>query len=65
MKRRDLVRHLTREGCVLSREGSSHSVFFNPNNGHSATIPRHTEVQINLARTICRQLEISLPNAGS
>jgi mRNA interferase HicA len=61
MKRRDLIRHLNREGCVLRREGSRHSVFFNPENGHLATIPRHREVEIVLARKICRQLDISLP----
>ena len=29
MKRRDLVRHLEQHGCVLKREGGSHSVFVN------------------------------------
>jgi len=34
MKRRDLISHLVKEGCVLHHEGSKHSVFFNPENGH-------------------------------
>ena len=65
MKRRDLIAHLTREGCVLHREGSKHSVFFNPENGHLAAIPRHREIDIFLARKICRQLDIALPKTGA
>ena len=30
MKRRELVRHLTEQGCTPLREGSRHSVFHNP-----------------------------------
>jgi len=29
MKRIDLLKHLSKEGCTLMREGASHSVFFN------------------------------------
>jgi mRNA interferase HicA len=65
MKRRDLTGHLIRQGCVLHREGSKHSVFFNPENGHLATISRHREIEIILARKICRQLDISLPKTGA
>jgi len=65
MKRRDLIAHLTREGYVLHREGSKHSVFFNPENGHLAAVPRHREIEILLARKICRQLDIALPKSGA
>jgi len=65
MKRRDLIAHLTREGCVLHREGSKHSVFFNPENGHLAAVPRHREIDIFLARKVCRQLDISFPKTGA
>ncbi|PIU23272.1 MAG: addiction module toxin, HicA family [Chloroflexi bacterium CG08_land_8_20_14_0_20_45_12] len=61
MKRRDLVNHLTREGCIFQREGSKHSVYLNPENGHIATVPRHREIEILLARKICRQLDIPIP----
>jgi len=30
MKRKDLIRHLLKEGCVFIKEGAKHSVFFNP-----------------------------------
>jgi mRNA interferase HicA len=65
MKRRDFIRHLSNEGCGIFREGVKHSVFFNPENGHLASVPRHREIEIHLARKICRQLDISLPKAGA
>jgi mRNA interferase HicA len=61
MKRRDFISHLINEQCVLHREGAKHSVFFNPENGHLAAVPRHREIEINLAKKICRQLDVSLP----
>ena len=61
MKRRDLISHLEKEGCVLHREGSKHTVFLNTENGHLAAVPRHREIEIVLARKICRQLDISIP----
>ena len=33
MKRKDLVKQLAAEGCVLLRPGSRHDVYFNPKNG--------------------------------
>jgi len=65
MKRRDLISHLIKEGCVLHREGAKHSVFLNPENGHMTTVPRHREIEILLAKKICRQLDISLPKTGA
>ncbi|MDO8751134.1 MAG: type II toxin-antitoxin system HicA family toxin [Dehalococcoidia bacterium] len=65
MKRRDLVSHLVKEGCILQREGAKHSVFLNPENGHLATIPRHREIEILLARKICRQMDIPVPKTGA
>jgi mRNA interferase HicA len=61
MKRRDLISHLMNEGCVLHREGTKHSLFLNPENGHIATLPRHREIEILLARKVCRQLDIPSP----
>jgi predicted RNA binding protein YcfA (HicA-like mRNA interferase family) len=61
VKHRDLLNHLRKEGCILHREGARHSVFLNPENGHLATVPRHREIEILLARKICRQLDIPVP----
>ncbi len=65
MKRRDLLDHLKKEGCILHREGAKHSVFLNPENGHLATVPRHREIEYLLARKICRQLDIPAPRMRS
>jgi predicted RNA binding protein YcfA (HicA-like mRNA interferase family) len=43
MKRRDLIRHVQRHGCILLREGANHSVYANPVRGKLSTIPRHGE----------------------
>jgi len=65
MKRRDLISHLIKEGCVLHREGAKHSVFLNPENGHMATVPRHREIEIALVGKICRRLDIALLKSGA
>jgi mRNA interferase HicA len=62
MKRIALLRHLRRHGCILKREGASHSLWMNPRTGKSETIPRHTEIPNKLAKKICRSL--SLPEKG-
>ncbi len=61
MKRRDLVRHLDKNGCYLDREGANHSIHRNPENGRYAAVPRHREIKETTARTICDQLGISRP----
>ncbi|MEM1296495.1 MAG: type II toxin-antitoxin system HicA family toxin [Verrucomicrobiota bacterium] len=50
MKRSSLLKHLRRNGCVLKRDGSSHSLWTNPQNGNVEAVPRHTEIKNNLAR---------------
>jgi predicted RNA binding protein YcfA (HicA-like mRNA interferase family) len=58
MKRRDLIRHLEAEGCKLLREGGSHTVYVNPEKRKVSTVPRHREINEDLVRRICRDLEI-------
>jgi mRNA interferase HicA len=62
VKRSSLLQHLRRHGCVLKREGSSHSLWTNPSTGVVEAVPRHTEIANNLARKICRNL--SIPEIG-
>ncbi len=50
MKRRDLVRHLERNGCQQLREGCAHTVFVNRAAQKSTTIPRHNEINKYLLR---------------
>lgn len=62
MKRRDLLRHLMREGCRLLREGHSHTIYENPANGRRTPIPRHREIPNPLVQVICRQLDVPRPS---
>ena len=61
MKRRALIRDLTKQGCEMVREGGSHTVWWNPDNRQTSTVPRHTEVIDQLARKICKDLGIPKP----
>ncbi len=56
MKRNDLLKHLRKHGASLLREGSRHSIF---HKGQLKTqIPRHNEIIDELARKICKDLNV-------
>jgi len=61
MKRRDLIRHLEKNGCQFLREGGRHTVYYNPTAGKCSTVPRHREVLDFTANKICKDLEVSKP----
>ena len=61
MKRRDLIRHVEKMGCELLREGGNHSVYVNRNQKKVTTIPRHREIDDNLAKRIFKDPGISMP----
>jgi len=61
MKRRELLEHFQKHGCELLREGARHSIYWNPNNRRTSTVPRHTEIGDRLARKICKDLNIPEP----
>ena len=56
MKREDLLRYLRRHECELLREGGRHSWWFNPILNKRSSVPRHAEIDDNLARKICKDL---------
>ena len=56
MKRRDLVRAVEQAGAVFIRHGGKHDWYHNPATGISQPIPRHTEINEFLARSILRKL---------
>ena len=62
MRRRQLIRHLETHGCRLHREGARHSIYFNPATRKTTAVPRHNEIVDELARKICRDLDI--PEVG-
>lgn len=61
MKRKDLIRHLIKEGCVLVREGGKYSIFSNPINKKEIPVTRHNEIADFSVKKICKDLGINLP----
>jgi D-hexose-6-phosphate mutarotase len=52
-------------GCEVRREGARHTVFWNPSARTVSTVPRHREINENLARKICKDPGIVRPeNSG-
>lgn len=58
MKRRTLIKHLRRHGCFLIREGGKHAIWGNPIMNTKTPVPRHSEIDNQLAAEICKQLGI-------
>lgn len=57
MKRLDLIRLLTDEhSVVFVRKGGGHDIYRNVVTGRAEAIPRHREINENLARKIIRNL---------
>ena len=56
VKRGDLIRHVRQAGCELYREGSSHSIYWNPQTKRTTAVPRHSEISDLTAKIICGQL---------
>jgi len=42
MKRRDLIRHLEKQGCEFVREGREHTLYINQETKKAAAVPRVT-----------------------
>jgi mRNA interferase HicA len=58
MNRTKLVKFIEKNGCIFVREGGSHTLFRNINNGKISTVPRHPDIKENLCRKICKDLGI-------
>ena len=56
MKRRDLERRLRMAGCLIKREGASHSIWINPSTGVKEAVPWHNEIKEQLAHKILASL---------
>ena len=59
MKRKQFVRQLKKQGCVLLRPGSKHDIFMNPATGKKQPVPRHNEIADQLAKHIRKYLGLS------
>ncbi len=56
MKRREFIRRIKQEGCILLRPGSKHDIFLNPHTGMKQPVLRHIEIDNTLARHIRKYL---------
>jgi predicted RNA binding protein YcfA (HicA-like mRNA interferase family) len=57
VKRIDLIKIIRGMGCVLARSRGKHDWFRNPATGVAQPVPRHREINENLARHIIKMLE--------
>jgi len=58
MKRKEFVRQLKRDGCILLRSGAKHDIYVNPATGKRQPVPRHTEIDNSLAKHIRKYLDL-------
>ena len=56
MKRKLLEKKLRIAGCYLKRQGASHSLLLNPNNGNIEAVPRHADIKEPLAKKILKNM---------
>jgi mRNA interferase HicA len=63
VKRCDLIRHIEQHGGMLLREGANHTIYVNPAVKKTSSVPRHTEINNDLARKICKDLQMPQPDA--
>jgi mRNA interferase HicA len=54
MKRKELLKYLSNNGCEFLREGGRHSWWHNPTLNKRSAIPRHNEIRDILAKKICK-----------
>ena len=59
MKRRDLIKILEQMGCILVRNGGRHDWYTNPQTKQSQPVPRHNEVNENLAKSIIKPVRFA------
>jgi len=56
MKRIDLIKKLTKAGCVLIRHGGKHDWYQNTITKMSQPVPRHRGIKESLAKHIIKKL---------
>jgi mRNA interferase HicA len=56
MKRKELIKKIAAAGCLLLRHGNRHDLYQNPATGKKQPVPRHDEIDENLAKHILKEL---------
>jgi predicted RNA binding protein YcfA (HicA-like mRNA interferase family) len=57
VKRKDLLRQLEEMGCIFIRHGGKHDWYQNPRTKVAQPVPRHNEINDNLAKQIIKMLK--------
>lgn len=57
MKRRDLEKELRECGWTLVRHGGNHDVWTSADGARSEYVPRHSEINENLAKAILKRVK--------
>ncbi len=56
MKRKDLIKHIIKHSASFLREGRRHTIY--KRGRYRTQIPRHKEIVDELARKICKDLDL-------
>jgi len=56
MKRTALLRRIKTCGCIFVKHGKKHDVYKNPRTGIEERVPRHSDINENLAKHIIANL---------
>ena len=59
MRRKEFIRKLLKDGCILLRPGSRHDIYMNPATGQKQPVPRHKEIDNSLAKHIRKYLGLN------
>ena len=62
MKRVKFIQHLNSHTCGFVKHGAKHDKYTNHQNGNSTFIPRHPDIDTDLCKLICKQLNIPKPD---
>ena len=56
MKRGELIKRLKSHGCIFVKHRKKHDVYVNPRTKIEERIPRHNDINENLAKNIIKNL---------
>ncbi|MDR2964520.1 MAG: addiction module toxin, HicA family [Treponema sp.] len=56
MKRKLLLKLIHKRGAVFVRHGRKHDIYVNPKTGIVEQVPRHADIEENLAKNIIKRL---------
>jgi predicted RNA binding protein YcfA (HicA-like mRNA interferase family) len=56
MKRNAFIKTLNGKGVYFLQNGSNHDIFIHTATGHKIPVPRHTEIDNNLAHAILKEI---------